>query len=148
MVLRMKITIELLTEELLKRGLRPSYQRLKVLEYLYNEAGHPTVDEIFAALLPEIPSLSRTTVYNTLNAFVELGMVRVISMNGIEKRYDVTLRNHGHFQCENCGVIYNFTVDIDSLFIGDLAQFEVREKNVYFNGLCPNCLKSDKSKKE
>ena len=119
-----------------------------MLEYLVKEHGHPTVDDIYAFLSPQIPSLSKATIYNTLNCFVKAGLARVIRINGEEKRYDIALHNHGHFNCERCGTIINFKIDIDSIRIDDLAQFEIRGKNVYFNGLCPNCLSQQKQEQE
>ncbi len=57
-----------------------------------------------------------------------------------EAHYDLTLSNHGHFYCKACGSIYNFPVNIDQILIEELDQFEITQKNVYFKGLCPNCL--------
>jgi Fe2+ or Zn2+ uptake regulation protein len=143
-----ELSIEFLERELTRNGLRPTYPRIKVLEYLHQKKGHPTVDEIFAVLSPEIPSLSKTTIYNTLHSFVEVGLARTINIDGVEQRYDIALHNHGHFKCERCGAIINFKIDIDSFPTDDLAQFEIREKNVYFTGLCPNCLNQGSGKKE
>jgi len=49
--------------------IKPSYQRMKIFQYLLDNHVHPTVDTIYKALCPEIPTLSKTTVYNTLNLF-------------------------------------------------------------------------------
>jgi Fur family peroxide stress response transcriptional regulator len=137
----MDVSIESLTNQLKSKGIRPSYQRVKVLEYMYQKGGHPTVDEIFRPLSADIPSLSKVTIYNTLRIFVEAGLLRIVDIDDTEKRYDITLTNHGHFQCEACGTIYNFQVNIDQVAIDGLNQFEITQKNVYFKGLCPNCLK-------
>jgi len=137
----MDVTIEFLTEQLKSKGIRPSYQRIKVLEYMYHKGGHPTVDEIFRALSVDIPSLSKATIYNTVHTLVEAGLVRCLDIDETEKRYDITLADHGHFQCEACGAIYNFRVSIDQVPVDGLDQFKVIQKNVYFKGLCPNCLK-------
>jgi Fe2+ or Zn2+ uptake regulation protein len=141
-------SIESLKTELEEKGIRPSLHRIQVLEYLHKRQGHPSVDDIYASLSPEIPTLSKATIYNTLNVFVKVGLARVISINGVEKRYDITLHDHGHFTCEGCGVITNFRIDIGSLPVDELARFEIREKNIYFNGLCPNCLNHQAGKKE
>ena len=118
-----------------------------MLEYLYRKGGHPTVDEIFRVLSPEIPSLSKVTVYNTLHTFVDAGLVRVVDIDDLENRYDITLFNHGHFLCEVCGTIFNFDVDVDQIPVQGLGKFEIKEKNVYFKGFCPNC-KNQSSRKE
>jgi Fur family transcriptional regulator, peroxide stress response regulator len=136
----MEASIKFLTQKLTAMGIRPSYQRIKTLEYLYQKGGHPTVDEIFRALAPGIPSLSKVTIYNTLHTFVDAGLVRVVDIDDAEMRYDITLINHGHFLCESCGTIYNFEVDIDQIPVQGLNQFKINEKNIHFKGLCPNCL--------
>ncbi len=136
----MDYSIEFLTRRLKSKAIRPSYQRIKVLEYVHQKGGHPTADDIFRALSGDIPSLSKVTVYNTLHTFVKAGLLRVVDIDDGEKRYDVTLADHGHFQCEACGTIFNFRVNIDQVPIEGLERFEITQKNVYFKGLCPNCL--------
>lgn len=136
----MKLSIEFLSNLLKDRNIRPSYQRIKVLEYMYRKGGHPTADEVFRALSPEIPSLSKVTIYNTLHTFAEAGLMRIVDIDESEMRYDVTLSKHGHFLCEACGTIYNFKADVDQLHVEDLISFMIKEKNIYFKGLCPHCL--------
>lgn len=130
---------DFLCDQLQGKAIRPSYQRIKILEYIYQKGGHPTVDEIFRALSVDNPSLSRVTVYNTLHLFVEAGMLRVMDIDTTETRYDLMLNNHGHFQCDLCGKIINFEFDIDQIPIDELNQFTITQKNVYFKGLCPEC---------
>jgi Fur family peroxide stress response transcriptional regulator len=141
----MNLTKEQLSEQLINKGIRLSYQRIKVLEYLHQKGGHPTVDEIFRALSPDIPSLSKVTIYNTLHTLVDAGLVRLVEIDESETHYDIMVTNHGHFQCEVCGMIFNFKVNIDQVPIEGLNQFEIKQKNVYFKGVCPNCLDSSKS---
>ena len=144
----MDISLEFLTQQLKGKDIRPSYQRIKVLEYLYKKGGHPTADEIFHELSAVIPSLSKSTIYNTLNTFVQAGLVRDIDIDKIENRYDIMLSNHGHFQCTSCGTIYNFNVTIDQVPIDGLNEFEITQKNVYFKGLCPACIKKSINEKK
>jgi Fur family peroxide stress response transcriptional regulator len=136
----MPILIDHIQEELVRKGIRPSYQRIRVLEALTRKETHLTVDEIFNQLSPEIPTLSKTTVYNTLHMLVEAGLAREVTIDETETRYDATLRDHGHFRCESCGTIYNFEIDLEKMPIQGLNSFVISEKNVYFKGLCPNCV--------
>lgn len=129
-----------LSAELSKRNIRPSYQRIKVLEYLIHNQCHPTVDQIFTDLLSEMPTLSKSTIYNTLNTFLEAGLVKVLNIEENETRYDITTETHGHFKCEECGTISNFNINIDSFATEGLKGFKVIDKNVYFKGICPKCL--------
>ncbi len=129
-----------LEKELKNRNINLSYQRLKILEYLNQNHCHPTVDQIYKGLHEIIPTLSKTTVYNTLKKLVEEDLVRVINIEDNETRYDINTENHGHFKCENCGIIFDFSINMDSLVCVELEDFRVFDKNVYFKGICPQCL--------
>lgn len=136
----MRSSFEELKQELKTKNIHLSHQRLKVLEYLTQNPCHPTVDQIYSDLHKEISTLSKTTVYNTLHILVEAGIVRIITIEDNETRYDIEIENHGHFKCESCGTIYNFAMDIDALTSKDLHDFKINDKNVYFKGICPQCL--------
>lgn len=134
-----------LTDTLKNKGIRPSYHRVKVLEYLHRQGGHPTAEQIYSALAPDIPSLSKVTIYNTLHTFVEAGLVRMVEIDEAQMRYDVTTGDHGHFLCLECGSITNFPVAAEALTVDALGGFQITHKDVHFKGLCPQCL--DRSKK-
>jgi Fe2+ or Zn2+ uptake regulation protein len=128
------------------RGIRPSIQRLKIMEHLYEHVkDHPTAEAIYTALSPEIPTLSRATVYNTLHSFHRAGLINCLNLDGLESHYDVLLELHGHFRCHECGGIFDFPVSIDNLHAEGLEQFQIDHRNIIFTGLCPVCL--NKSKK-
>lgn len=137
----MNETFEDLVNELKNKNIRLSHQRLKVLEYLNNNKTHPTVDEIFKDLQKEIPTLSKTTIYNTLNALVDSDLVKVLTIEDNEARYDSTTKDHGHFKCSSCKKIFDFQIDFDSLEIKELDNFKIHNKDMYFKGLCSNCSK-------
>jgi Fur family peroxide stress response transcriptional regulator len=88
----MQLLFEDLKEKLKKKNINLSYQRLKVLEYLTQVRTHPTVDQIFTDLQKDISTLSKTTVYNTLRVLVQAGLVRVITIEDNETRYDIDLK--------------------------------------------------------
>lgn len=122
------------------KGIRPSIQRVKVLEYLhYHVMDHPTAEVIFTALSPEMPTLSRATVYNTLHSFYRAGLVNCLSIDGLESHYDINLEPHGHFRCHECGRITNFKISTDGLNETGLEHFQVEHQNVIFTGICPDC---------
>lgn len=138
----MNPSFEELKNEINQKGINLSHQRLKVFEYLYQNQCHPTVDQIFTDLQKDIPTLSKTTVYNTLRILAGARLVRIITIEDNETRYDIVVENHGHFKCESCGAIYNFHIDVDLLISEDLKNFKIDDKNVYFKGICPGCLLS------
>lgn len=128
-----------LKDYLSSKNIKPSYPRIKIYEYLSKHHTHPTVDEIYLSLLEEMPTLSKTTVYNTLKAFIDKGLVKLITIEDNETRYDVKTDNHGHFKCENCRKIYDFVVNLEYDSIDDLNDFHIKEKSIYFKGICRVC---------
>jgi Fur family peroxide stress response transcriptional regulator len=126
----------------MKNGIKPSFQRLKILEYLLNNTNHPTVDDIYKGVVKEIPTLSKTTIYSTLTLFVESNILRGLYIEEKEIRYDAILSNHGHFKCKKCEEIYDFSIDIDAFQIDELKTFKIKEKGVYFKGICPKCIET------
>ena len=53
--------------------IKPSLQRIMIYKFLSEKKSHPTVEEIYTNLCPDLITLSKTTVYNTLHLFVEKG---------------------------------------------------------------------------
>lgn len=131
------------TDYLYANKIKPSFTRIKIFQYLNNHDNHPTVDEIYLAVIKEIPTLSKTTVYNTLKLFMSHKIVKLISIEDTETRYEINLNTHGHFKCTQCGRIQDFDINIDSLNIKPLDDFIIEEKNVYFKGVCALCLKKN-----
>ena len=135
-----KQSISDLEKKLKDKNIYLSYQRLKILEFLDKNHCHPTVEQVYSPLHREIPTLSKTTVYNTLKKLIEEDLVRVITIEGNETRYDINTEDHGHFKCENCKAIFDFNVNMNTLLVKGLEDFKISNKNVYFKGFCPNCL--------
>lgn len=129
-----------LSNKLSGHNIRPSFQRIKVLEYLILNQCHPTVEQIFNELQSAIPTLSKTTIYNTLNKFAKARLVKVLNIEDKEARYDIITKPHGHFKCDKCGTIHNFNVDIDATAAEELNSYKITDRSVYFKGICPECL--------
>ncbi len=124
---------------LIKHGIKPSYQRIKVFDYLINNKNHPTVDIIYKKLVEEIPTLSKTTVYNTLKLFHEKKIIIIVNIEDNETRFDANISNHGHFKCIKCGKIYDFELTGNELNFPKLNNFSIDEQHVYLKGICPDC---------
>jgi len=134
---KMKASKELLEA----RGLRPTYPRLKILEYLEKHENHPTVEMIYDDLVKKIPTISRTTIYNTLNALLEKKIIYSITITGTETRYDHRDVPHHHLLCKRCGKIID--VDIKCPYVEDkeIDGHRIEERYGYFKGICKECLK-------
>lgn len=126
-----------------ENGIKPSIQRLKIMEYLLKNYSHPTVDEIFQHLSPEIPTLSKTTIYNTLNLFIEKNIVSELMIEGNEIRYDAIKEIHGHFKCKDCGDIRNIDIDLEKVEINGLKDVKIEETHFYLRGTCEDCSKEE-----
>lgn len=120
-------------------------KRVKIMEFLINNKNHPTADMIYSALVCEIEGLSKTTIYNTLNLFVQEGVAKSLNIDSTELRYDPDMTQHGHFKCKECGGIYDFSFNHE--FISDvrLDKFRIEDYQFSIWGICPFCLKGKHS---
>ena len=125
-------------EYLSEHGVKPSYQRVRVLSYMLEKKNHPTVDMIFGELSKDIPTLSRTTVYNTVNLFHQKGLVQKLGIDDEEARYDADITVHAHFRCDKCGNIFDLPVQEPAVITG-LEKMKVREIQYFIKGLCDKC---------
>ncbi|HID71609.1 MAG TPA: transcriptional repressor [Thermoplasmata archaeon] len=128
--------------ELLKKNqLKITHQRLEILKYLDENRIHPTAEEIYTALKVSNPSLSKTTVYNTIEVLLKHGIIQALTITAGEKRYDFKTRHHHHFLCRVCGAIIDLDVEcpyLESFFEG---EHKIEEVHGYFKGVCKKCLK-------
>lgn len=137
-----------LADELVRKNIRPSHQRLKILEYFHLHHNHPTVEDIYKELKATMPTLTKATIYNTLKVFVEKQLVDEVHIEDNEVRYDLHTKSHGHFKCSQCGVIYDFKIEMDQFPTEGLDEFHIETRNVYFKGVCPKCLLNKITKNE
>jgi Fur family iron response transcriptional regulator len=79
-------------------GLRPTRQRLMLGEFLFSKGGrHVTADMIYTEAAAANMHISRATVYNTLNQFTEVGLLRQIGVDGSKSFFDTNPSAHHHF---------------------------------------------------
>ncbi len=118
---------------------RATPQRVAVYEYLSKNPTHPDADEIYKSVLKNNPSFSKTTVYNSLTSLEEQGFIIKVNIDSNRVRYDSDITLHGHFVCDNCKKIYDFK--IESIKCSGIENFSVKQRDVYYSGLCPECNK-------
>lgn len=129
-------------DRLLQYNIKPSMQRMAIMEYLMEHFTHPSVDEIYTALSPSLPTLSKTTVYNTLRLFSEQGAVQMLTIDERNTNFDADTSPHSHFFCKCCGKIYDvrgkeeMLIDLESRETGH----RITEAHHYYKGICKNCL--------
>ena len=137
------------TATLRRHGIHVTAQRLAVMSAVA-ASPHAAADDILATVKKDIGSISRQSVYDTLNTLTELGVLRRIQPMGSPARYeDRTNDNHHHLLCRSCGRV----VDIDCavgarpcLTADDDHGFEIDEAEVIYWGHCPECRKRARKK--
>jgi len=127
-------------------GLKVTAPRLEIMRYLDKNRTHPTADKIYTDLKKKNPSLSRTTVYNTLETLKEHNIIQILTISGNEMRYDCICSMHHHFLCNECGELLD--IDVKCKFMDKMLHGEhlVQEVHGYFKGICKKCLKKGKKK--
>lgn len=136
---------EEIQKRLLIHQVKPSVQRIAIMGYLMEHRTHPTADMIFNDLYNFIPTLSRTTVYNTLKLLVDQGAVQMLTIDEKNLRYDADISQHAHFKCRGCGCIYDLPIEQrDRIIIAGVGELMIDEIQVYCKGYCKECFASVK----
>ena len=87
-------------DKLRSSGLRPTKQRIKICEVLFNreKTFHFTIDELAKNISDNLnEKISLATVYNTIHAFKNKGYLKEISINTDKSYFDTNVTNHHHF---------------------------------------------------
>ncbi len=123
-----------------QNNMKVTHHRLAILKYLDEHHNHPTAEEIYSKLKAKNPSLSKTTVYNSLDILQKYGIIQSLTICGSEYRYDFKEGMHHHFLCKKCGRIID--IDIACPNIQKVARYghEIEEVHGYFKGICKNCI--------
>ena len=108
-------------EKLRQTGLRPTKQRVKICEILFNreKTFHFTINDLVKKISEELnEKISLATVYNTVHAFEKKGYLKEISINSDKSYFDTNISAHHHFYDEdNQELIDCNEDDIDSVNI-------------------------------
>ena len=133
---------------LVEKGIRPSVQRLAILDYLIKHPTHPNIEDVYKALENKVPTLSRTTVYNTLRMLSEVNAAQMITIDEHRICYDGNIEPHVHFYCKECGKIIDLfdepapRVTETKVIDGNIVQ----EEQLYYKGICSACAKKMEKK--
>ena len=132
-------------ERLVEYGIKPSVQRIAIMDYLMTHRTHPTADEVYMALCDSIPTLSKTTVYNTLKLFVDQQAALMLTINDKNVHFDGDTSLHSHFFCRRCGRVYDLPYSGKKREAREL-QIEghaVEEIHHYYKGICKACSEKE-----
>ena len=124
-----------------EKQIKVTPQCLEILKYLDKHRIHPTVEEIYSSLKEKNPSLSKTTVYNSVETLREHCLIQSLTISGTELRYDFKHEMHHHFLCNKCGEIIDIDIECPNLNSMLECGHKVEEVHGYFKGICKKCLK-------
>ena len=101
------------TDWLARGGLRPTRQRLALARLLVGDGQdrHVTAESLFALTGGAGEKVSLATVYNTLRAFCEAGLVNEVVVDGARSYFDTRIENHPHFYWEDTHALTDAPAD-------------------------------------
>ncbi|MGA2093814.1 MAG: Fur family transcriptional regulator [Sedimentisphaerales bacterium] len=124
--------------------MRVTHQKVMIYQSLLGSLNHPSPEQIYEKLKNAVHGLSLDTVYRTLSAFQEIGLIDLVEGYGTARRFDPKLEKHHHFHCRKCGTIIDFTSDdYDKIAVPkDIArEFKIIKLRVTIEGFCRKCQK-------
>jgi len=101
-------------------GWRYTRQRAAVFAYLHASSGHPTAEQVFAAVRRHMPNISLATVYKALEALVDARLAHRIAGDHGPTRYDGRSEPHYHLRCERTGEVMDLPLPYDPALLDKL----------------------------
>jgi len=135
-----------LNERLTTRGFRFTPQREHVYSVLLKKRDHPTAEEVFIRTKRELPEISMATVYNCLDALVECGLARQVTLERGAARFCPNMREHCHFYCDACEGVFDVNL-LDEAGIALPKGFKAERYDIAIHGRCPACSAGKKAGK-
>ena len=99
------------TEMLRQKGAQPTAQRVALAEILFAKPQHLSAEELLERARRKGVQVSKATVYNTLNLFVDCGLVREVNVDGSRVYYDPTMTPHHHIYNVDTGELTDIPYD-------------------------------------
>jgi Fe2+ or Zn2+ uptake regulation protein len=125
------------------RGERMTKPRLAVLGVLVEDGRHLSAEEVVAAVAERDPAVHRATVYRTLDALADLGVVQHVHLShGATAYHLVRDSSHVHLQCTACHSIQDVPLDALAGVAGTIEGeygFRVDVGHVALSGTCAGC---------
>jgi Fur family peroxide stress response transcriptional regulator len=141
------MTAESMAAALRQAGLRLTAQRLAVCAALAGNRAHPTAQALYDQLRPQFTTLSRATVYNTLQSLVRAGLIHEIGTAGDGAvHYDADPRPHVNLMCTRCHRVDDFpepALEAVGRRVARGSGYAVRGARVVYYGLCPACRRAE-----
>jgi len=101
------------TDWLTGAGVRPTRQRTALASLLVGDGNHRhvTAESLFSAVQERGDPVSLATIYNTLRAFCQAGLLHEITVDGSKSYFDTNTGDHPHFYWEDSGLLTDAPAD-------------------------------------
>ena len=126
-------------------GKRVTPQRRAILSIIQEHGGHLSADEIYYLARRDVPRLSLSTVYRTLDLLKELDLVAELHLAGDHYHYEAQSEVHQHLVCISCGKVIEFLCGHYARVHESLASehgFRITGSRVELLGYCEECSKA------
>jgi len=122
-------------EQLQDHGIQASAQRVAVADYVLKTDEHPSADLVWKRVKRRFPYISRATVYNTLNLFVEKGLLKTLNLSDDSVVFDPKTETHHHFIDEKTGRIHDIPWEkVQVCNIESLRGYDIHDYQVVMRG--------------
>ena len=119
--------IKKIRDQLAESGLKVTPQRIAVYDALLNINDHPTAEMIKEYVSKKNPSISQGTVYKTLEAFVDKGLITKVKTENDIMRYDPVIKKHHHLYDQKTDSIYDYYDDeLNRLIYNHLKKNKIK----------------------
>jgi Fur family peroxide stress response transcriptional regulator len=141
-------SLEDIRQGIMEAGLKSTHQRVMILDAMMKMNIHPTADDIYQVIRKKNPSISLGTVYKNLETLAEKGLIRKVSSEEGQMRYDAENKPHHHIHCRNSSEIIDYHDEELDAMIRDylrrkqIDNFEIDEVSLQISG---NKLKKNKN---
>ncbi|MBF0177833.1 MAG: transcriptional repressor [Magnetococcales bacterium] len=138
--------LEWLARHLSHAGHRVTHQRLEVFREVIQTDEHPDAEMVFQGVQKRVPSISRNTVYQTLQFLVDQGCIAPFGRHHASHRYDRNMERHQHLVCIQCGKVTDVAQQDPSISPGhgDPEDWgRVDSVHVEWRGVCRHCLTNE-----
>jgi Fur family ferric uptake transcriptional regulator len=126
-----------------KSGKRVTSQRALILDIIQEGKGHLDADEIYRRARAIKPRISLSTVYRTLKAFKEPGLIEELHFDDTHHHYEMKpARKHHHLVCLGCGKVIEFQYPLARYLkksVPEVKDIEIVDAELRLTGYCPQC---------
>lgn len=137
-------TVDQLIARVRREGGKATSQRILIWGALVGDVSHPTAEDLYARLKPELPGLSRATLYNTLNELVEWGEIRRFDTGDGHIHFDPDTSGHAELICMRCHRVVDAPDGATPVHTTpeQVAGYRIVSHAEQYFGYCPDCQRA------